>query len=269
MDQRPNTAFLLRSGIDASAGPSASVRRQPDATVAKPATSAILIVEDQEDVRRMLATALLMEGHQVDEAANAAEGLERLTCGRYRLVLSDYAMPGGTGSWMLREATRLGLLDETAAVIITAHPDIEPVPGIVVINKPLDLDDFLDQLRRLLDTVAERERLTREMPRPYRVELVLYVSAASAASRLAQEAVEGVLQDFDASQVRYRVYDLVREPLAGAADRVTLTPTLVRRFPKPQVWLLGSMRDPMIVSDLLRAGGVDPRNPDPALPRSG
>jgi CheY-like chemotaxis protein len=209
----------------------------------------------------MLATALAIEGHHVDEAANAAEGLERLKRDRYHLVLSDYAMPGGTGSWMLREATRLGLLDHTAAVIITAHPDIEPVPGIVVINKPLDLDDFLDQLRRLLDTVEERERMTMDVARPYRVELALYVSAGAAASRAARDAVEQVLADFDASQVRYKVYDLVEEPLAGAADRVTLTPTLVRRYPKPQVWLLGSMRDPMIVSDLLRAGGVDLRSP--------
>ena len=47
---------------------------------------------------------------------------------------------------------RLGLLDQTAAVIMTAHPDIEPVPGVVVISKPLDLDDFLEQLRKLLDS---------------------------------------------------------------------------------------------------------------------
>ena len=60
---------------------------------------------------------------------------------------------------MFREATRLGLLDHTAAIIITAHPDIEPVPGVVVIPKPLDLDDFLDQLRKLLDPVRDPESL--------------------------------------------------------------------------------------------------------------
>ena len=55
----------------------------------------ILVVEDQEDVRRMLAAALEMEGHLVDEAANATEGLQCLQQSRYDLVLSDYAMPGG------------------------------------------------------------------------------------------------------------------------------------------------------------------------------
>ena len=58
----------------------------------------ILIVEDQDDVRRMLATALGIEGHVVDEASSAAEGLKCLQQTRYNLVLSDYAMPGGTGT---------------------------------------------------------------------------------------------------------------------------------------------------------------------------
>jgi CheY-like chemotaxis protein len=259
MDHRAKAGFLSFSVADSRGDATSAPRPSPDATVANPATTAILIVEDQEDVRRMLATALAIEGHQVDEAASAAEGLERLKRGKYRLVLSDYAMPGGTGSWMLTEATRLGLLDHTAAVIITAHPDIEQVPGIVVINKPLDLDDFLEQLRRLLDSVEERDRRATESAKPYRVELVLYVNSASGASSVARRAVERVLAEFDTSQVRYTVFDLVHEPLAGAADRVTFTPTLVRRYPEPRLWLLGSMQDPLIVSELLRDCGVDGR----------
>ena len=107
-------------------------------------------------MRRMLTTVLTFEGHHTDEAASAAEGLERLKQGRYQLVLSDYAMPGGTGSSMLREAMRLGLLTHTAAVILTAHPDIERLPGVGVMFKPLDLDVFLEQLRRLLELAAIR-----------------------------------------------------------------------------------------------------------------
>jgi CheY-like chemotaxis protein len=259
MEHQPRAGFQTPTGTNPSSSQPSSKRPLTDGSVAKAGTTSILIVEDQEDVRGMLATALTLEGHRVDEAASAAEGLDRLRQARYHLVLSDYAMPGGTGSWMLREATRLGLLEHTAAVIITAHPDVEPVPGIVVIPKPLDLDDFLDQLRRLLDTVVEHERQKSERLEPYRIELVLYVSSASVASRLARRTVERVLADFDASQVRYSVCDLVREPLGGAADRVTLTPTLVRRYPAPRAWLLGSIRDPLIVSDLLHACGVDVR----------
>ena len=44
----------------------------------------VLVVEDQADVRRMMATALGIEGYRVDEAANAHEGLERLRPGATR-----------------------------------------------------------------------------------------------------------------------------------------------------------------------------------------
>ena len=87
-------------------------------------SSRILVVEDQEDVRRMLVTALEMEGHAVDEACNANEGLLRLAGSRYQLVLSDYAMPGGTGTWMLDEAKKRGLMDHAVALIVTAHPNV-------------------------------------------------------------------------------------------------------------------------------------------------
>ena len=212
----------------------------------------------------MLALTLRLEGHDVTEAANATEGLERLRTGRYQLVLSDYAMPGATGSWMLNEATALGLLDHTAAVIITAHPEIEPVPGVVVLTKPLDLDTFVDQLRRLLRSRRRRPRSGRgRLWRRYRVELTLYVRSISEASRQARATVEQVLAGFVASQVSYTVHDLIEEPLAGAADRIAFTPTLVRRHPAPRVWLLGSLRDPQIVTDLLNACGVDRARPDP------
>ncbi len=99
----------------------------------------------------MLITALEIDGHNVDEADSAAAGLKRLHECHYDLVLSDYAMPGGTGTSMLHEANRLGLMAGSIALIITAHPDIRDLAGIEVISKPLDLDFFLQEVRRLLE----------------------------------------------------------------------------------------------------------------------
>jgi DNA-binding NtrC family response regulator len=118
----------------------------------------ILVVEDQDDVRRLLVTALEIEGHVVDEAADARGGLKRLQEARYDLVLSDYAMPGGTGSWMLQEATAQGLLNETIALIVTAHPDVRELRAARVIPKPLDLDHFLEQVRRLLNPQLDSDK---------------------------------------------------------------------------------------------------------------
>lgn len=101
----------------------------------------------------MLATALEMEGHLVDEAASATEGLQCLQQSRYDLVLSDYAMPGGTGTWMLRQATEQGLLDNTISLIVTAHPDVRDF-NVEVISKPLDMEKFLAQIRHILASAS-------------------------------------------------------------------------------------------------------------------
>jgi DNA-binding NtrC family response regulator len=120
------------------------------ATQASDPAPRVLVVEDQGDVRRMVSTALQIEGYRVDEAANAYEGLRQLRARHYALVVSDYAMPGQTGTWMLEEASHLGLLEKTAALILTAHPDVRQMTDIEVIRKPIDLDDFLDQVRDTL-----------------------------------------------------------------------------------------------------------------------
>jgi len=118
-------------------------RRAGDTPVVNNLSSArILVVEDQDDVRGLLVTALEIDGHVVDEASTAREGLQRLNEGRYDLVVSDYAMPGGTGTWMLHEAEQAGLLTNTAALVVTAHPDARELRNRTVIAKPLDLDLF-------------------------------------------------------------------------------------------------------------------------------
>lgn len=230
------------------------------------AAARILVVEDQEDVRRMLATALQMEGHVVDEAATAADGLICLEQSRYDLVLSDYAMPGGTGTWMLHQASQQGLMKHTIALIVTAHPDVRDLQNVEVISKPLDLDKFLEQVRHLLQTRVQNPEeaeldpsRTNVRSNRHRVELVLYVSAASPASIQARRNLEELLEQFEVSQVKFSICDLGREPTAGDDDRIAFTPTLVKRYPEPRMWVLGNLREPQIIADLLRASGVDPR----------
>jgi len=103
------------------------------------------------------------------------------------------------------------------------------------------------------------DELADAVRRGHRVEFVLYVSPSSTASSEARRNLEQLLERFDGSQVKYSVCDLVRDPLAGDTDRVAFTPTLVKRYPAPRVWLVGNLREPGIVADILRGCGVDPR----------
>jgi CheY-like chemotaxis protein len=259
-----------RGGAQTGAGTWGEPRQTADGIASPPGApgqARILVVEDQEDVRRMLVTALEIDGHDVDEAASAQEGLKRLQTTRYHLVLSDYAMPGGTGTWMLHEATRQGLMDSTVALIVTAHPDVRELADCAVIPKPLDLDFFLEQVRRILGDGRAADRRPPEGwegPRPviekkagYRVDLVLYISSASPASIQARRNLERLLSQFEPSQVRLTICDMIRDPLAGEADRIAFTPTLVKRFPEPRMWMLGNLRETDLLADLLRVCGVD------------
>lgn len=219
----------------------------------------VLVVEDQDDVRLMLTTVLQMEGYGVDEASNALEGLECLRRNRYDLVLTDYAMPGGTGTWMLQQAARDGRLERTAAIVVTAHPElIRPSTGFTVVGKPIDLDRFLDQIRRVLNIPSEGLGRPQARRTAARIELVLYVSEDSPASIQAREALERVLSSFNRAEIEYAIRDMKESTETAERDRVVFTPTLVRRRPVPQIWIVGDLRDGDIIADLLRASGVSP-----------
>jgi DNA-binding NtrC family response regulator len=107
--------------------------------------SRILLVEDSEDLRGLMTLILESEGYLVDSASTAEEGLRLLGEDPYDLVLSDYALPGRTGAWMLQEALRRDLLSR--GIIVTAHPNPRDADGFPVIYKPLDFDVFLEQVR--------------------------------------------------------------------------------------------------------------------------
>lgn len=53
----------------------------------------ILIAEDEDSLRRFVARALQMDGHETVEAGDGADALELLQAGSYDLLLSDIRMP--------------------------------------------------------------------------------------------------------------------------------------------------------------------------------
>ena len=113
--------------------------------------SRILLVEDSDDLRALMVFILEAEGYLVESARTAEEGLRLLDSRSYDLVLSDYALPGRTGAWLLREAVNRRLLSSMHGVIVTAHPQVRDADGFEVIYKPLDFDAFLDRVRCYLD----------------------------------------------------------------------------------------------------------------------
>jgi hypothetical protein len=89
-------------------------------------------------------------------------------------------------------------------------------------------------------------------------DLVLYVSAGSAASAKARRSMERTLCDFAGCPIRYAVRDVAEEPIEAEQDQVVFTPTLVKRGPGPRAWVLGDLADAVVVVDLPRICGLKP-----------
>jgi len=86
--------FLIRLPR-ASATPSAEPLVSEDRTSVEPAGARILVVEDEDAVRRLVVQALDRAGFEVAAAANAEEALERVSQGfAPDLLLTDVVMPG-------------------------------------------------------------------------------------------------------------------------------------------------------------------------------
>jgi two-component system cell cycle response regulator DivK len=87
----------------------------------------ILVVEDQEDNRRIMRDLLTSVGYEVIEAVTGEEGVAAAETHRPNLILMDIQLPGLDGY----EATRQ----------IKANPDLEHIPIIVVTSYALSGDD--------------------------------------------------------------------------------------------------------------------------------
>jgi len=87
----------------------------------------ILVVEDQEDNRRIMRDLLASAGYEVMEAVTGEEGVAAAETHRPDLILMDIQLPGLDGY----EATRQ----------IKANPDLQHIPIIVVTSYALSGDD--------------------------------------------------------------------------------------------------------------------------------
>lgn len=87
----------------------------------------ILVIEDQEDNRKIVRDLLTASGYELVEATTGEEGLDRAESERPDLILMDIQLPGIDGY----EVTRR----------IKANPGLRHIPIIVVTSYALSGDD--------------------------------------------------------------------------------------------------------------------------------
>ncbi len=115
----------------------------------------ILIVDDEESVRRLLNNRLTNEGYQCLEAANASQALDGMRHKKISLVMLDIKMPGKSGVELLPEI--VSGYPDTSVIMITATADMRTAMQCMkqgaydYIIKPFELDEITISVERALE----------------------------------------------------------------------------------------------------------------------
>lgn len=120
------------------------------------AAARVLVVDDSEFFRRLIAAYLTTAGFQVDSAANGAEGLEKLAAGDYAFAISDIEMPVLDGYGFARAARahpRFAGLPLLALTSLSSEADKRRAlaAGFTRHEVKLDRDRLLAAVARLLE----------------------------------------------------------------------------------------------------------------------
>lgn len=122
----------------------------------------VLIVEDDESLRRILVRHLRGRGYEVDEAASAEDAVSLLGEGtRPRVVVLDINLPGDTG-WDLLRGTALAAAGSPPVVVasaLTIDPRRLAEFGVAgYLPKPFPLETLIATIERLLSSEEETDK---------------------------------------------------------------------------------------------------------------
>ncbi len=113
-----------------------------------PSAGNVLLVEDDDDSREIMAEVLAVAGYSVHSVASGPEALRRLAESSVDVVVTDLGMPGMGGLEMARAAREIA--PTVPVVLVTGwaeHQDIERARGRevdAVLVKPVDPDQLTE-----------------------------------------------------------------------------------------------------------------------------
>jgi DNA-binding NtrC family response regulator len=123
-----------------------------------PVRGSLLLVDDEEKIRRVLGQALRAEGHEVLEAASASEARRLLAERSVDVMIVDNLMPDMTGLDLIRElVVAMPEADRPQILMMTAHATVESaieamkLGALDYLQKPFEVDELLVVVGRALD----------------------------------------------------------------------------------------------------------------------
>ena len=120
-----------------------------EGTHLKSAPATVLVIDDDQDVRRFLTNSLNTFGYAVQEAAGGEDGLAALAHGVPDLLIVDYAMPGMTGAELARHVRakhpRLPIIFASGYAETSALDSV--AENSIVLRKPFRVSELQNAVR--------------------------------------------------------------------------------------------------------------------------
>ncbi|HML02240.1 MAG TPA: response regulator [Candidatus Bathyarchaeia archaeon] len=114
----------------------------------------ILVIDDDQSIRRTTSAILENEGYVVDTAENGKEAIEKSKADLYRIALIDFRLPDMEGTKLLpalRETT-----PKMVKIMVTGYPTVQNAIECVnkhadaYFTKPVDYETLLKTIRTLI-----------------------------------------------------------------------------------------------------------------------
>jgi len=113
----------------------------------------ILIIDDNEQITKMLTTFLELKEHKCTVANDGKEGLMIIKESRHDVVLLDLAMPEFDGFAVIKDLEENNMLKDHKVIVFTASTITEEELDVLVdrgvssyILKPIDIDLLLSKI---------------------------------------------------------------------------------------------------------------------------
>jgi DNA-binding NtrC family response regulator len=122
----------------------------------------IIVIDDQEPIRRVVRRALEKEGHEVLEASDGEIGERLLEGSPADVVITDIFMPGQDGILTLRQIRKrfpavkvIVMSGGDSTGMMDLRRDAELLGAVKSLQKPFNARDIVDVVRAVLDEKKE------------------------------------------------------------------------------------------------------------------
>jgi DNA-binding NtrC family response regulator len=129
-------------------------------------TARILIIDDDENIRKVLETILADEGYIVDSAETAKKGIEKSDKAFYNLALIDVRLPDMEGIELLSKLRNTK--PKMRKIIVTGYPTLQNAMAAVnkgadaYVMKPFDVERILQTIKEQLKKQEEEKSFSEE-----------------------------------------------------------------------------------------------------------